>query len=274
MRHKKELVKVGAHECTILTEPEDNSLTEHDRSLTESEGFSDVLLIQPTDSHDREELDTEVEYIEAHSKRRFMLVALHVNKWFDELSPWQAPPVFGKTPFGDGASETLCYITDVLIPYISDNYKDVFANCDKKGGFPKGSFNGNLSDSENSAVRETKSFPYVVLGGYSLAGLFALWSGSQCAFGGIVAASPSVWFTGWTDYAREHPSLASRVYLSLGDRETHTKTKIMSTVGDRLEEERAILQFQGIPVTLEMNPGNHFQDNGVRMGKGFSDDKK
>lgn len=232
MRHKKNELKIGDHTCTMLTEPE---------------AKSDFLLIQPTDSHDREELNNEVEYVENHCDKTFMLIAVHIEKWFDELSPWPAPPVFGKTPFGDGANDTLLYIRDELIPYVADKYKDVLAIGDKKDIFNK-----------------------IILGGYSLAGLFALWAVCQCGFEGIVAASPSVWFTGWTDFAREHPCLAKHAYLSLGDRETHTKTKIMATVGDRLNEEKDILLSQGVDTILEMNPGNHFQDNGVRMGKGFA----
>lgn len=232
MRHEKTEIQIGDHTCTVMTEPE---------------AGSELLLIQPTDSHDREELCNELEYIESQCDRRFMLVAVHIDKWFDELSPWSAPPVFGKTPFGDGANDTLLYIRDTLIPFIADKYNNVLAVGDKK-----------------------ENFSNVILGGYSLAGLFALWSGCQCSFEGIVAASPSVWFNGWTEYAREHHCLAKHVYLSLGDRETHTKTKIMATVGDRLGDEKDILLSQGVDATLEMNPGNHFQDNGLRMGKGFA----
>lgn len=230
MQHKKEITVIGDRKCTVVT--------------TFAGGGN--LLVQPVDGHDLEELDTEVEYIETHTRSTFTLVAVHIGKWFDELSPWPAPPVFGKTPFGDGAAGTLQYITELVIPYATSHYNCGEVNGDKKG-----------------------TFANVILGGYSLAGLFSLWAGRRCPFGGIVAASPSVWFNGWTDYARGHTMLARRVYLSLGDRETHTKTRIMASVGDRLREEQEILQGQGVSVTLEMNPGNHFQDNGVRMGKGF-----
>lgn len=232
MRHRQDIVTIGGRTCTVLAEPD---------------GRGGRLVVQPTDSHDREEMDKEIEYVEAHTLEPFTLVAVHVDRWFDELSPWPAPPVFGKTPFGDGAAATLNFICNSIIPYITQHYNAEIANGDNKG-----------------------TFSNVIIGGYSLAGLFALWAGCQCAFGGIVAASPSVWFPGWTDYARKHPSLARRVYLSLGDRETHTKTKIMSTVGDRLNDERDLLSAQGVSVTLEMNPGNHFQDNGMRMGKGIA----
>lgn len=232
MRHEKEELLIGSHGCTIATE----------------EGRGGFLLVQPTDSHDREELDKEIAYIEQNVDAPFTLAAVHVERWFEELAPWPAPPVFGKMPFGDGAAETLRYITDELCPYLSARYGGKSEFGDKKG----------------TSWR-------VILGGYSLAGLFALWAGCRSAFYGIAAASPSVWYEGWVRYAQAHACLSPRVYLSLGDRETHTKTKVMATVGDRLEEERDLLLGQGVDVKLEMNPGNHFQDNGIRMGKGFAD---
>ena len=46
----------------------------------------------------------------------------------------------------------------------------------------------------------------VILGGYSLAGLFALWAATQTnALYGVAAASPSVWFPGWPEYEAAHP---------------------------------------------------------------------
>ena len=39
------------------------------------------------------------------------------------------------------------------------------------------------------------------IGGYSLAGLFALWAATRTdRFSGVAAASPSVWFPGFADY--------------------------------------------------------------------------
>ena len=65
-----------------------------------------VLLVQPVDSHDMEELVTEAAYLRAHSPLPFRLVAIRVKKWNEELTPWPAPPVLGKTPLGDGEPAT------------------------------------------------------------------------------------------------------------------------------------------------------------------------
>ena len=54
------------------------------------------LLIQPVDEHDLEVLDNEVAEIERRTTEPFILAAFRINDWNNELSPWEAPPVFGK----------------------------------------------------------------------------------------------------------------------------------------------------------------------------------
>ena len=142
------------------------------------------LLIQPIDEHDLEVLDQEVEAIKELSDEPFSLVAFLIKDWNQELTPWGASPVFGKTPFGDGAEKTLEFVTNQLLTEVQENIS------------------------------------HLILGGYSLAGLFALWAGFQTdQFEGIAAASPSVWYPQWIDYASENKPLAKSVYLSLGDKE-------------------------------------------------------
>ena len=65
------------------------------------------LLLQPVDGHDAEELEAEAAEIRALAGEDFYLLAYRVLDWNRELSPWEAPPVFGKEPFGSGAEETL-----------------------------------------------------------------------------------------------------------------------------------------------------------------------
>ena len=43
----------------------------------------------------------------------------------------------------------------------------------------------------------------------------------------------------------------------------------MATVNDCINRQRDLLVAQGVDTALEMNPGNHFQDNGIRTAKGF-----
>lgn len=160
----------------------------------------------------------------------FLYVGLEPEDWNRELSPWPAPPVFGKEPFGGGAREALDWLLREILP------------------------------------KYDPALP-VILGGYSLSGLFALWAHYECdAFAGVAAASPSVWFPGWDDYA-ETRTPHGFAYLSLGDRESKTRNKQMATVGDAIC--RQAERFASIPSILEWNPGNHFAEPEVRMAKGL-----
>ena len=193
------------------------------------------LLIQPIDEHDLEVLDQEVEAIKELSDKPFSLVAFMIKDWNQELTPWAAPPVFGKTPFGDGAEKTLEFITNQLLPEVQEN------------------------------------IPHLILGGYSLAGLFALWAGYQTErFEGIAAASPSVWYPQWVDFASENKPLAKSVYLSLGDKEEKAKNPVMAQVGNAIRKQHELLTRQGINSIIEWNAGNHFVDSDKRTAKGFA----
>ena len=197
----------------------------------------ELLLLQPVDEHDARGLDRQWAAM-ATCPRPLALAAFSVEDWNRDLSPWEAPPVFGKVPFSGGAGETLAFVTGELLPQLREEL----------GG------EGDFS---------------LCLGGYSLAGLFALWVATKTElFRGIAAASPSVWFPGWLDYARQHPIRAERVYLSLGDREERAKNPVMARVGDCIREQYALLQGDH-SATLEWNPGGHFQDPEERTARAF-----
>ena len=188
------------------------------------------VIIQPVDEHDLQGLDEEVESLQEHALASVTLVAFRISDWNVELSPWKAPAVFDRENFGEGAAKTLCYLLDELVPR----------------------FKGNR----------------YCLGGYSLAGLFALWCGYQTdVFSSIVGASPSVWFPNWIEYASNHQMKANRVYLSLGDKESKAKNSLMSRVGECNEQMHKQLECEK---TLEWNEGNHFKDNALRTAKGLA----
>ena len=63
------------------------------------------VLIQMVDDHDLAVIGSEVRSIKVEVD--FCLIALRVEDWNRDLSPWKAPAVFGSEDFGDGAKETL-----------------------------------------------------------------------------------------------------------------------------------------------------------------------
>lgn len=232
----KQTAAIGGRNCYIYKYgPQDKS----------EEGV-DYLLIQPVDDHDISVLDTEAEHIaELAPDRDFALAAFKINDWNSELSPWEAEAVFGSEGFGSGAEETLKYVTDALIPEL----KQMISVPDGDAGVP------------------------VILGGYSLAGLFSLWAAYKTdIFVGICAASPSVWFPGWEDFAASGSIRSQLVYLSLGDREERTRNPVMRTVGDNIRKQQEILEKDpGCRASiLEMNQGNHFKEPDLRTAKGFA----
>ena len=193
---KKDTVQISDRTCTIYK-------SEH----------PEYLLIQPIDEHDLEVLDNEVATIESLTNKSFTLVAFEIKDWQSELTPWTAPAVFGKIPFGEGAVATLSFIQNILIPELKRM---------------------QLFDKDKMQC---------VLGGYSLAGFFALWSSYQTElFDGIAAVSPSVWYPQWIAYAETHQPSTSAVYLSLGDKEEKARNPVMASVGACIREASEVLK--------------------------------
>ena len=75
---------------------------------------ADLILIQPSDEQDLSGMESEVSLIQEQAGRDFRLIALLVDDWNKDLSPWEAPSVFGKEPFGSGAEDTLQEVLKVI----------------------------------------------------------------------------------------------------------------------------------------------------------------
>ena len=199
---------------------------------------AEYLLLQMTDEHELQCMDSEVATI-AQSAHHFLFTAIPVESWNDALSPWEAPAVWGKQGFGGKAGDTLRFLTEQVIPTLNQQYP--------------------LPDNVK-----------IILGGYSLAGLFALWASTQTdLFYGVAAASPSVWFPGWMEFEQQHPIQAQHVYLSLGDKEERTKNTVMAAVGDNIRTLHSQLIARGADCTFEWNSGGHFKDADLRTAKAF-----
>ncbi len=192
---------------------------------------SQIVLVQMVDEHDLSVIEKEISSIRERTDVDFLLRAFRVKDWNVDLSPWKAPAVFGNEDFGDGANDTL---------------QEVLGSC-----------------------RDDSKTYYI--GGYSLAGLFALWSVYQTdVFRGVAAASPSIWFPGFIDYMKEHEIKCDCVYLSLGNKEAMARNPVMATVTECIQQAHDLLEDQNIKCTLEWNEGNHFREPDIRTAKAFS----
>ena len=202
------------------------------------EAHAEYLLLQMTGEHEQQSMDNEVDAI-AQSGRKYLFAAVPVSNWNDALSPWEAPAVWGKQGFGGKAADTLHFLTEQVIPTLKQRF----------------------------ALPENVK---IILGGYSLAGLFALWASTQTnQFYGVAAASPSVWFPGWMEFEQQHPIQTQHIYLSLGDKEERTKNTVMAVVGDNIRTLHSRLTARGADCTLEWNSGGHFKDADLRTAKAF-----
>ncbi len=197
------------------------------------------------------------------------LVHIGVDLWEENFSPWCAPRVFAKGPnFGDGAQKTLDTLINHVIPWTESE----------------------LTDPPT----------YRVLVGYSLAGLFSLWTGvsqqvacgcqpgtattpqlsgpgapyvdaSVATFQRIGAVSGSFWFPGLLEYVDQQLGGGAvgltHAYLSLGDREARTPNPQIMHVRENAELLASRLESAGITSMFELNRGNHFQNVEGRIQK-------
>ena len=132
------------------------------------------------------------------------VIACEVKDWNLELSPWKGVSIDGSI-LGGGGADFLDWIQNSLFPRIKEQ---------------------NII-SEKCCIM-----------GYSLAGLFAMWSLYETdLFDGIVCGSGSFWVDGWSDYAGTHAlRKKASIYLSLGGKEDKTDNPLMATVGTRTKE--------------------------------------
>lgn len=114
---------------------------------------------------------------------------------------------------------------------------------------------------------------HLILGGYSLGGLFAMTASTKTnAFDAVFAGSPSLWIDGWNEYIEEHPVRARYIFMSLGDKEECTRKQPYCIIGDRvrMQHERNVKLLGEDNCALKWNEGGHFKDIEKRKAEGFA----
>lgn len=199
----------------------------------------ECVLIQPSARHENATLETEAEQIAERSGVPFVLATIELEDWIIDLMPWPDGNISREPEGGKHGQDTLEYVLESLIPELQKRY----------GPLP------------------------VMIGGYSLGGLFALWASAQSdRFKAVAAASPSVWIKDWIPFAKKHAPMADAVYLSLGNQEEHVKNQAIARVGNCLRTQHSLLQEQigADNCTLFWEQGGHFNDNEGRLARAFA----
>lgn len=171
----------------------------------------------------------------------FTLVAISDLDWNHDMVPWDSPPAFKNAdPCTGGADDYLRILTEKIIP---------------------------------TAEKEITGVPcWRGIVGYSLAGLFALYSIYQTdLFSRVGSMSGSLWFPGMKEYIFSHEPKRrpDHMYFSLGDKESKTRNTVLQSVRQNTEEIHAFYQSKGIDTVFQLNPGNHYNHAAERTAAGI-----
>lgn len=171
----------------------------------------------------------------------FTLVSVSNLNWNYDMSPWEVPPVFKNAePCTGGADDYLKLLIDRIVP---------------------------------EAEKEIKgSVLWRGIAGYSLAGLFALYSLYQTdLFSRAASMSGSLWYPGITEYISSHTikKVPDCLYFSLGNKEARTRNAYMKTVQENTEKIEEYYRGKGISTVFQLNPGNHYKDAEKRTAAGI-----
>ena len=186
-----------------------------------------------------EEEEAVVKLLRGQEYFSFPLLCINNLEWQKDMCPWDSPALINtEKDFIGGAEEYLSLLEKEIIP---------------------------------KAVEILGEEPtYYVLAGYSLAGLFALYTGYRSSlFSRIASVSGSLWYPDFVSFAKEREMLSKteKLYLSLGTEEAKTNHAILSTIERKTRELVEHYQSSGYCVNYELNPGNHFCEVEQRIEK-------
>ncbi len=177
--------------------------------------------------------------------KEFILVAISNLDWDNDMTPWFAPKLnkYDKECLGK-ADDYLKILLEKIIPEV-EKYINIELNTNIK---------------------------YYAIAGYSLGGLFAVYSAYKTnLFSRVASASGSFWYPKFVEYVEqsEISKNIEKVYFSLGNKESKVKNEVLATVEENTKKLEQIYKLQGINTTYEENDGNHFKDADLRMAKGI-----
>lgn len=178
---------------------------------------------------------------ESATKHSCTIVLITGMNWNADLTPWPAPGVFKREKPFEGKAEF--FLKELLTDY-----------------FP--------GVEEAEGIRKPQRF----LVGISLSGLFAVWSLFRTgAFRSVASISGSLWYDSLIEWFCSHElvNAATKVHLSLGDREKKSKNARMATVEDTTATIAHILGERGCEVDFKIVDGTHFSPIVPRLEMAF-----
>ena len=197
------------------------------------------LVLTTLGAHERKDFETLAQMLTKQTSVPFVLAAFTISDWEAELAPWADSALSQRLEVGTQAGATLEFVANALLPEMQGLY----------GTLP------------------------VILGGYSLAGLFALWAAYQLPlFAAVAAASPSVWISDWMPFVQSRTLLTPKVYLSLGIKEEKTRNSALAQVGDNIRAYHDLLtrSLGEEHTALVWHNGGHFTDCTLRLAQALA----
>ena len=171
----------------------------------------------------------------------FSLAAVSGLDWDRDLSPWDSPAVFkNSSDFTGGADDYLGFLVGDIIPETELHLP----------GIPL----------------------WRGIAGYSLAGLFALYSIYRTdLFSRAGSVSGSLWYPGFKEYVLSHTPVRrpDHVYFSLGEKERKTRNPVLRYVEQDTREICTFFKYNGISTELQLNPGGHHDHASGRTAAGL-----
>lgn len=168
------------------------------------------------------------------------LVFINELNWNHDMSPWKIPPISkGDIQCTGGADEYLKLLINEIMPKVENEIIDI-------------SWKG--------------------LAGYSLAGLFAVYSLYQTnLFTRIASISGSLWFPNLKEYifSNEMKIKPEKLYFSLGDKECKTANPYLKSVQENTAAIESFYKTKNITSIFQLNHGNHHKNITGRTAAGI-----
>ena len=169
------------------------------------------------------------------------LAAVGGLEWSSEMTPWPMPALFKKEPpFEGGADEYLQTLTQQIVPAV---------------------------------LAKTGDAAWLGVAGYSLGGLFALYSLYKTPmFTRVASVSGSLWYKDFREFAlgSHLAGKPERAYISIGDHESMSKNEYLKTALDATRDIAVHFESLGVGSKFELNPGNHYADEIGRTVKALA----